>query len=195
MDDPSWPNLDPAAPDLESLPEEPTPGQIVRVLGTALLAFGQLWPRAVQALLYLKLAVERLERLPREEDIAATAQRVAEAAKRKAQQIANLTPDVVGDLIKTEVKEALAQQRASDLRVVADKIEADRIAKLADDKIRAGERGRMRRDIIVAVVSGIILLVAGCLVTFAEGRMRGFAERAAMAPTAPPVFVFPAPSR
>ena len=137
MDDPSWPNLDPAAPDLESLPEEPTPGQIVRVLGTALLAFGQLWPRAVQALLYLKLAVERLERLPREEDIAATAQRVAEAAKRKAQQIANLTPDVVGDLIKTEVKEALAQQRASDLRVVADKIEADRIAKLADDKIEA----------------------------------------------------------
>ena len=210
MNGSSWPDLDPVPPELEELPENPNPGQIIRVLGTTLLAFGQLWPRAVQALLYLKAAVERLEHLPpmrRAEDsssfIAQTAERAGEIAKRKAEQIVadprtDLTPDVVRDLMKAEVKAALKQQRDTDrvaqLQAVADKVKADEEAKKLDDARKVKDRKRMKRDITVGIVVGIALLVAGALFTFAEGRMRGFAEHAAIAPTATVYIQVPVPA-
>jgi hypothetical protein len=219
-DPPSWPVLYPVPPELEELPENPTPRQIIHVLSTTLLAFGQLWPRIVHALLYLKAAVERLERLPpmrRSEDtgsfIIATSQRVGEAAKSKAQQIvddphADLTPDVVGDIARAEAREVLAQQReidrVSQLQAIAAKVKADEEAaatkKKADEEqqkrdaeTKAKEKRRMKRDIVVGVVVGLVLLVAGTLFTFAEGRMRGFAEHAAIAPTATVYVQVPVP--
>ena len=116
LNGPVWPQLDPVAPPIDELPENPTQSQVLKALISTLLAFGHLWPRCVQALLYLKAAIEQLKvtvdridraqrgststppsdpnALPpmrRTEDssahIAETSHRVGEAAKYKAQQI------------------------------------------------------------------------------------------------------------
>ena len=209
--EPAWPTLNPVPPELEELPENPTPKQIIHVLSTTLLAFGQLWPRIVQALLYLKAATERLEHLPpmrRSEDssafLNATAHLVGEAAKTKAAQIvadphADLTPEIVGDLVRTEVQEALAKQREADhmrqLQAVADKVEADKVAAEKHASELAKERRERNRNIFVGVVVGIVLAVLGVLLAFAQGRLmghdEGYAERGRS--TAPAIVSVPVP--
>lgn len=49
-----WPELPPIPPPIEDLPEHPTTSQVLRALGSTLLMFGQLWPRTVQALEWLR---------------------------------------------------------------------------------------------------------------------------------------------
>ena len=122
LNGPVWPQLDPVAPPIEELPENPTQNQVLKALISTLLAFGHLWPRCVQALIYLKAAVEqltttvdRIDRtqrgstsvppsdpnvvspMRRAEDtgsyIVETSRRVGESAKKKAQQIVD-TPNI-----------------------------------------------------------------------------------------------------
>jgi Cell wall synthesis protein CwsA len=220
---PKWPNLDPIAPPIEDLPENPTQAQVLRVLISTLLAFGHLWPRSVQALLYLKDAIERIERLPpmrRAEDTGSyiietsrrVGERVGELARNKAQQIVDtpnidLTPDAVGDIARTEAREAareaLAEERrinrekqleaehaAAEAQKIADAaaVEKKRLDDIEDAKTRARERRERNRLIIVGVVVGTVMLVIGGLYTFTWGRLT---ERQAAASEPPAVVHVP----
>lgn len=59
-----WPELPPIPPAIEDLPPNATPIQVMRALGSTLIMFGQLWPRVVQALEYLKRRVDQGPPLP-----------------------------------------------------------------------------------------------------------------------------------
>jgi hypothetical protein len=211
-----WPLLDPVAPPIDDLPENPTQAQVLKVLIRTLLVFGHLWPKNVQAQLYLKAAIERIDKrlaeppMRRAEDtgsyIIETSRRVGESARSKAQQIVDtpnidLTPDTVGDIARAEVKEALAQERelnrvhqleaaaaAAEAKRVADAAAAEeaRLKKIRDDETRATEKRERNRLIVVGVVVGVIMLFITLLFTFTQGRLT---ERQAQAAAAPPAAV------
>ena len=211
---PEWPQLDPISPPIDELPENPTQAQVLKVLITTLLAFGHLWPRIVQALLYLKAAVDRIEKLPpmrRAEDtgsyIVETSRRVGESAKSKDQQIEDdpktkLTPDIVGDIARAEVKEALAEERRSNheklLEAAAAAAKAKESAEAAaaeekrlDDietaKTLAKEKRERNRLILVGVVVGVLMLFLTSLYVFTLGRLTERQANAAAAATAVPM--------
>jgi hypothetical protein len=229
-----WPLLDPVAPPIDELPENPTQGQVLKVLIRTLLVFGHLWPKNVQAQLYLKAAIERIDKrlaepapMRRAEDTGSfivetsrrVGDRVGESARSKAQQIVDtpnidLTPDAVGDIARTEareaVREALAEERrmnrekqleaehaAIEAKTVADAAEAERLRlkKIKDDETLAKEKRERNRLIVVGVVVGTIMLVIGLLFTFAQGRLTERQSQAAAAPAVIPMPVFlPLPS-
>ena len=219
---PEWPQLNPVSPPIDELPENPTQAQVVKVLISTLLAFGHLWPRIVQALLYLKAAVDRIERLPpmrRAEDtgsyIVETSRRVGESAKSKAQQIEDnpktkLTPDIVGDIARAEVKEALAEERrlnheklleaaaaAAKAKEAAEAaaIEAKRLEDIETAKTLAKEKRERNRLIVVGVVVGVLMLFLTSLYVFTLGRLTERQATAAEAPAVVPMPVFyPMPS-
>ena len=135
-----WPLLDPVAPPIDDLPENPTQGQMLKVLMTTLLAFGHLWPKSVQAQLYLKAAIERIDKrlaeppMNRAEDTGSyivetsrrVGDRVGESARSKAQQIidtpnVDLTSDAVGDIARTEAREAVRTALAEERRMNREK--------------------------------------------------------------------------
>jgi hypothetical protein len=138
-------------------------------------------------------------------------ERIGETARVKAQQItddpnSNLTPDVVKDMMKAEVKEALAQQREAErikqLEATAAKVEADRVAAVAkadSDRVVEDERRRelarekreSRRSVRNGIIVGVVVAMAGAFIAFTQGRLtghgEGFAERGAIPPAVVPV--------
>lgn len=122
-----------------------------------------------------------------------TARRVGEAAKIKAQQIednpdTSLTPEVVGEIARAEVKEALAHEREDNrqkaLQAVADKVENDRLAAVDLTKTKAKERRERNRLIVVGIVISTVMLFIGSLYIYAQGRL---AERSSVVPVFVPV--------
>jgi hypothetical protein len=155
-------------------------------------------------------AMGGLPQMRRHEDsthaIDQTAESVGQKGKEKAQQIADapgveLNPEVVGQLIKSEVKEALILQREDDkrkkLETDAAAAEAKRAADVAKkeeaDKERAREKRELKRLIYSGIVVGLVVLVATTAVSFMQGRHtghdEGFAERAGTPP--PTVLIMP----
>jgi hypothetical protein len=131
-----------------------------------------------------------------------TSERIGETAKRKAQQIVDspdveLTPDVVKDLMKAEVKAALDAQRETDKnkKMEADlaKIEADRIQKEKDDRDRAKERRDFRRNIIIAVIGGLFAFAGVAYGVYMEGHSQGRTEGFAEGSTKAPAVLVPVP--
>ena len=135
-----------------------------------------------------------------------TSRRVGEAAREKAQQIADdphtdLTPDVVGDIARAEAKVVFTQereaQRTEALQALADKVATDALEAVELAKTRAREKRDTISKIVIGVAIGTAMLIIGALFTFAQGRAtghgEGFAERAAAAPPVIlPVLVPPA---
>ena len=131
-----------------------------------------------------------------------TAERVGEAVRAKAQRIVedpatNLTPDVVKEMMKAELKQALATQREDDklkkLEADAAAVEREREEAAASAKEKAKERRESLRLVWTGVVVGLVLLAAGGFFTYEEGHLRGhsegFAERDHVSPA--PVIVTP----
>jgi hypothetical protein len=54
----AWPDLSAVPPPIEAPPENATPMQLARSFATTIFAFGQLWPKIVHALEFLKGAHE-----------------------------------------------------------------------------------------------------------------------------------------
>ena len=150
-----------------------------------------------------------------------TAESVGQKGRDKAQQIVetpniDLTPDVVGQLIKSEVKEALIAQREDDkrkkLEADAAAAEAKRVADAAeverqrligeqDDRDRARDKRNAKYLTWSGIIVGIVVLVATTAVSFMQGRHtghdEGFAERAVVPSSVvivPPAAIVPAAS-
>jgi len=130
--------------------------------------------------------VESLPPMRRREDSSVAleerARVVGEVAKSKAKQIvddpgASLTPEVVGELVQNQVKEALAEQREADrirkLEVEAAEQAERRAREKTDEDIKAKERREFMRHVWSGIIVGLVLLVAGVIVAFAQGRMAG----------------------
>jgi len=225
-----WPLLDPVAPPIDDLPENPSQAQVLKVLIRTLLVFGHLWPKNVQAQLYLKAAIERIDKrlaeppMLRAEDTGSyivdaarrVGDRVGESARSKAQQIIDtpnidLTSDAVGDIARTEAREAvrtaLAEERrmnrekqleaaaaAAAAKEAADAAETEekRLAAVKLAETKATEKRERNRLIVVGVVVGTIMLIIGLFFTYTQGRLT---ERQAQAATPAVVpFFLPIPS-
>ncbi len=57
-----WPDLPKVPPPIEELGDNPTNTALLKALGTTLFAWGHVWPRAVQALEYLRRWTEQHDR-------------------------------------------------------------------------------------------------------------------------------------
>jgi hypothetical protein len=135
--------------------------------------------------------------------IVEAAARVGEAAKNKAKQIeadpnSNLTPDIVGDLVRTEVEEALGKQREADrvkkLEAEVKNVEDARAAAIETVRTKAKERRELWRLIISGIVVGFVLLVSGVYVSYMQGRLTGHAEAEAVKTSAAPILQAPNPT-
>jgi len=146
------------------------------------------------------------------------AQRLSESVKSKAEQIvadpqSDLTPEVIADLFRAEVKEALLVQREEDrvkqLEAAAAKAEVDRLAAVAkaeadrvavakkkeDDQkaldrakeVRSADRREFKRLVYSGIIVGLVLLAAATSVGIWQGRLM---ERASPA-VAPATTVAP----
>jgi len=113
-----------------------------------------------------------------------TVERVGETIRVKAQEIVDdpdrsLTPEAAKELMKEELKVALAAQKETDrirkLESDAAEIERKRIATDEANKQKAKEARELRRTIISGVIVGLVLLVAATAVSYTQGRA---AERA-----------------
>lgn len=114
-----------------------------------------------------------------------TARSVGEKAKSKAEQIeadpnANLTPDVVADLVKSEVKGALLAQRESDrvkqLEAQAAQVEKDRLDKETADKEKKKADRDFRRNAAVAIAAALIGVAGAVYVAYMQGHEAGHGE-------------------
>lgn len=169
-----WPELPAVQPEIEELSENPTPSQILKALGSTLLMFGQLWPRTVQALNWLKGSVERIEQrldaapalppmraqLASSTDLAkAVGHDVAQAFEREQRNPS--TPPPNGSTVAAMVEERVAHELLKIKAATLQREKDDRIAFEGEQQRMANETRRAKRRVLVAAITtGLVILGA-----------------------------------
>lgn len=161
-----WPELPPVPPPIEDLPPNATPLQVMRALGSTLLMFGQLWPRTVQALEYLRAGLMRVEsaqkhpelppmraQLASTNDLAkAVGLDVAQAFERDQRNPS--TPPPTGTTVASMVEERV--------QIELLRIKASNLQKEKDDReaLEREKRASRRKIGVAAIVSGLAIIAA-----------------------------------
>lgn len=162
-----WPELPPVPPPIDDLPPNPSTQQVMRALGSTLLMFGQLWPRVVQALEYLRARVDRPQTLPpMRERLASSADLakavgldVAQAFEREQRNPSTPPPNgtTVAAMVQEQVQVAL-------IRIKADTLQKEKDAR--DELDQEKRRGRVK--VAFAAIVGTIAVIVALVEHFAR---------------------------
>jgi hypothetical protein len=143
-----WPELPAIPPPLPDLPEHPTSVDLARAYATTLLVFAQLWPRTVQALEYLKRAVEEIEDRPRDK----------ESSIHDWNELLEGAGHALSQRVK-DPRDAMSSERAR--QIAADAVEA---AKGADARLKLARIDDRRWQLLMALLGLIGAILTGLAV-------------------------------
>ena len=168
-----WPDLPPVPPPIEELPPNPTASQVLRVLGSTLLMFGQLWPRTVQALEYLRSGLMRVEAAqqsmpPMREPLAssndlakAIGHDVAQEFEREQRNPSTPPPNgaTVAEIVRERVQHELLKVKADALQKAEEQRQADEQEKRALAAINAKARTKAFWTAVTAAITTVAAVI------------------------------------
>jgi hypothetical protein len=177
-----WPDLPAVPPPIERFPDNPTAGQAIKILGSTLIMFGQLWPRVVQALEYLRGWTEEHDRahaLPLMRQQSASSHDLAKALGGEVAEAyeADLryprTPDVpspqsLAALIENRAQQLLEKRDAAKWRQVEHERNVAENTRIELEAINKKSRARALWTAVIGGISTTTAAIAWALEHFGQ---------------------------